>query len=387
VWEQLGESHTVIRFDRPGVGQSTRERNTFDLESEAHYLATVVDEVDLGPVSIFASSCGGPGSIAFAARRPDSVDRMILYSSYLDGTDVAPSETREALVAIVRSTWGSVGAKALADIFKPNASRSEVQQFAEFQRATASPDIAADLLQLTYDMNASEFAGDVRCPVLVVYRNGDRAIHPRCSRPLLESLPDVSLVELEGSAHMVNDGDSVALVREIERFLLGHSPHEFASRELVTVLFSDIVNSTPMATSLGDDAWRSRLDEHDRISTQAVEQLGGRVIKTTGDGVLATFPLPSQALACANALHRELASVGIQLTVGLHAGEVEVRGDDIAGIAVNIAARVLGQAASGQTLATSTVRDLSAGSGHSFVEIVTTELKGVDGSWTLCSTT
>ena len=138
-----------------------------------------------------------------------------------------------------------------------------------------------------------------------------------------------------------------------------------------------------MATDLGDGAWRTRLDEHDRTTKSAVEHHGGRVVKTTGDGVLAVLDLPTQALGCAKTLHRHLRHQGIEITAGIHAGEIEARGDDIAGIVVNIAARVQSTAAAGTTRTTAMVRDLSAGSGFDFAEVATTELKGIDGDWVL----
>jgi class 3 adenylate cyclase len=152
-------------------------------------------------------------------------------------------------------------------------------------------------------------------------------------------------------------------------------------------LFTDIVGSTTMATELGDGAWRMRLEEHDRTTRAAVEHHAGRVVKTTGDGVLAVFDLPTQALGCAKSLHRSLRPQGIEITAGIHVGEIEARGDDIAGIAVNVAARVQSTAVSGTTRTTAMVRDLSAGAGHRFAEVTTTELKGVGGTWTLYEAT
>lgn len=381
--DQLGANHTVIRYDRPGVGQSAGHRTSFTLEDEVRYLSTLIDEIDLGPVAMLAMSCGGPPAISFAARHPDRVSGLVLFASYVDGQDIAPTDSQMALVALVRSTWGSVGSRTLADIFMPAADRSDVADYARYQRAVSSPDLAADLLRMTFDMDVRADAPLVRCPVLVLHRTGDRAVHPRCGRALAGRLPEARLVELEGSGHSMNDGDSTALVREVEQFLLGYSSVEYVSRRLATILFTDIVGSTKMATDLGDGAWRMRLDEHDRRTRAAVEHHAGRVVKTTGDGVLAVFDLPTQALGCAKQLHRDLRPQGIEITAGIHVGEIEARGDDIAGIAVNVAARVQSTATSGTTRTTATVRDLSAGAGYDFAEVATTELAGVDGTWTL----
>jgi class 3 adenylate cyclase len=384
---QLGQNHTVVRYDRPGVGQSARPRTSFTIDDEVSYLRTVIEAVGGSSVSLLAMSCGGPPAITLAAREPDLVSNLVLYASYGDGHGIAPADTRNALVELVRTTWGSVGSKALADIFLPSATRAEVAEFARTQREIASPTVAAQLLQLTYDMDAQRPAGSVRCPVLVLHRSGDRAVHPRCGRALAEAIPGSTFIELPGTEHSMNQGDSAALVREVERFLLGSSTLEFASRELAALLFTDIVDSTPVASRLGDEEWSMRLDEHDRMSRSAVEHFGGRTVKNTGDGILAVFGLPTQALACARQLHRDIERLGLQIRTGIHVGEIEARGDDIAGIAVNVAARVMGCAGPGETRVTSVVPVLSAGSGFAFAELPPTQLKGVDGEWVLSTAT
>lgn len=381
--DQLGANHTVIRYDRPGMGQSAGHRTSFTQEDEVRYLTTLVDAIDLGPVAMLAMSCAGPPAISFAARYPDRVSKLVLFASYPDGGDIAPADSRAALVALVRSTWGSVGSRTLADIFMPGADRSDVADYARYQRAVSTPDLAADLLQMSFDMDARAEAPLVRCPVLVLHRKGDRAVPPRCGRALAALIPAADIVELDGSGHSMHEGDSTALVREVEQFLLGYSSVEYVSRRLATILFTDIVGSTKMATDLGDGGWRARLNEHDRTTRAAVEHHAGRVVKTTGDGVLAVFDLPTQALGCARTLHRNLRPQGIEITAGIHVGEIEARGDDIAGIAVNVAARVQSTASSGTTRTTAMVRDLAAGSSYHFTEVTTTELKGVGGTWTL----
>jgi class 3 adenylate cyclase len=387
LFDLLGTNHTVVRYDRPGTGRSARPRTSFTLEDEIVYLQAVIEDLAITPVSLVAMSCGGPPAVALAARRPDLVARLVLYASYIDGTDIAPTDTRDALVALVRSAWGSVGSRALADIFLPSATRDQIAEFARSQQEVATPDVAAELLQLTYDMEVRSEVDHVQCPVLVLHRSGDRAIHPRCGQALARALATASMVELPGTAHSMHEGDSVALVREIERFLLGSSSLEFSSRELAAVLFTDIVDSTPLAARLGDEEWAMRLDEHDRISRAAVEHFGGRTVKDTGDGALAVFGLPTQALSCARKLHRDLQQLGFQVRAGIHVGEIELRGDDIAGIEVNTAARVMGQATGGDTLVTSVVRDLSAGSGFAFDDLPLTRLKGIDGEWVLSRAT
>lgn len=383
LFDLLGKRQTVIRYDRPGVGVSGGERDSFTIEDEVRYLETVVRHVDVGPVSMLAMSCGGPPAISLAVDSPELVRALVLYASYPCGRRLAKSDSRDALVAFVRSMWGTVGSRTMSDMFKPGATRSEMKEFADYQREVSTPDTAAELMRLTFDMDVSDVAPLLECPVLVLHRSSDAVVPARFGRDLVELIPGARHVEFDGSDHHMADGDSDALVREVERFLLGNSSLDLVDRRLATVLFTDIVESTPLVARLGDEAWRSRLDEHDRIVESTVVDYGGHLVKSTGDGVLGLFELPTQAARCARALHDAVAPLDLALRVGLHTGEIELRGDDVLGVAVHVAARVQAEAGPGMTLATSTVRELSAGGGIEFEPYVTTALRGVGGDWTL----
>jgi class 3 adenylate cyclase len=203
-------------------------------------------------------------------------------------------------------------------------------------------------------------------------------------RYLAEHIPDARLVVLEGQDHAPFAGDSDRIVAEIERFLTGESHDRAADdRLLATILFTDIVESTGRASALGDAKWRGLLDEHDATVDVELTRHRGRKVKTTGDGVLALFDGPARAVRCGEALRDGLRGLGIEIRAGLHTGEVEVRGDDVGGIAVHIAARVLGLASPGEVLVSRTVTDLVAGSGIGFTDRGEHPLKGVTGSWQL----
>ena len=177
--------------------------------------------------------------------------------------------------------------------------------------------------------------------------------------------------------------DADTLIDEIEEFLTGARRRPAMDRVLATVLFTDIVRSTERAASLGDNQWSRLLDDHDRICAEHVDRYRGRMVKSTGDGVLATFDGPARAIACALDLRAALRPLGIEIRVGLHTGEIELRGDDIGGIAVHIAARIDGLAGDGEVLVSRTVVDLVVGSGIEFLDRGEHELKGVPGTWTL----
>jgi class 3 adenylate cyclase len=217
----------------------------------------------------------------------------------------------------------------------------------------------------------------------VIQRTDNPFIGPEQSRYVAEHISDARYVELPGADHIPWLGDSDALVDEIEEFLTGVRPAPQPDRLLATVLFSDIVGSTARAVASGDRVWRDRLDAHDAMVRRQLERFGGKEIKTTGDGFLAIFDSPVRGILCGQAIRDAAQQIGMDVRVGLHTGEIERRGDDIAGVAVHIAARVAGLAGSGDVLVSRTVTDLVAGSGISFDDRGERDLRGVPGTWRL----
>jgi class 3 adenylate cyclase len=221
----------------------------------------------------------------------------------------------------------------------------------------------------------------VHVPTLVIHRTHDRLVNVRHGRWLAEHLPNATYLELPGDDHTLWSPGAAEVIGEIEEFLTGARATTEPDRVLATVLFTDIVDSTGTASQLGDQRWRHLLEDHDRATRAAITRYGGRAIKSTGDGFLATFDGPARGIRCAQAATDAAAGLGIQIRAGLHTGECEVRGDDIAGMAVHIAARVSALAEPGEVLVSRTVRDLVAGSGIEFEDRGTHELKGVPESW------
>lgn len=247
--------------------------------------------------------------------------------------------------------------------------------------------MAGEILRRNIEIDIRSLLPAVSQPTLVVHCTRDPLMPVEFGRYIAAHIPDARLVEIDGEFHASWRSEDQAKVRvPIRAFLddmqgfVGAGPGE---RVLATVLFSDIVGSTDRAVDLGDAAWRRLLDRHDTITEEQVTRFGGRVVKTTGDGVLATFDGPSRAVACARALHEATSSIGLPIRAGLHTGEVERRGKDLGGIGVHIAARVAGLAAPGEVLATRTVRDLTVGSGLEFSERGRHQLKGLPDEWEL----
>jgi class 3 adenylate cyclase len=223
----------------------------------------------------------------------------------------------------------------------------------------------------------------LRVPTLILHRAGDPLIRPEHGRFLAEHIPDSRHVELDGDDHLFFVGETDRMLDEIELFLTGSATRAEPDRLLASVLFTDIVGSTDTAAALGDRRWREVLDHHDELTREHVERFRGRIIKTTGDGALATFDGPARAIRCAIALQDAASQAGMQLRAGIHTGEVEQRGDDIGGIAVHLAARVQALAGAHEVMVSRTVADLVAGSGIAFSDRGEHELKGVPGRWRL----
>jgi class 3 adenylate cyclase len=223
----------------------------------------------------------------------------------------------------------------------------------------------------------------VEVPTLVLCRTGARLGAPAGSRHLAEEIPGARFVELPGNDFFPFAGDADAVADEVEEFLTGTRSHRAVDRVLATILFCDIVGSTEQATQLGDLEWRARLDAHDAAIRQQLDRYRGVEVNTTGDGFLARFETPARAIQCGIAMCDAARQTGVEIRVGIHTGEAELRGDDLGGIAVHIAARVLAAASPGAVCVTSTVKDLVTGSGLAFHDRGRHELKGVPGDWQL----
>jgi class 3 adenylate cyclase len=251
--------------------------------------------------------------------------------------------------------------------------------WAKAERASAPPGTMRALWETTDALDFRDILPAIRVPTLVVCRAGEP--QAPASEYLAAHIPGARLAVLDGVDHYPWFGDADAWLDEVEEFLTGHRPVIRPDRVLATVVFTDIVDSTARAAELGDKAWRELLDRHDALVTRALERHRGRKVNPTGDGVLAIFDGPARAVQCATAIRDGVAELGLQARAGAHTGEIELRGDDIGGIAVHIGARVAGLAGPGDVFVSRTVTDLVAGSGIVFQDRGERELKGVPGSW------
>jgi class 3 adenylate cyclase len=236
---------------------------------------------------------------------------------------------------------------------------------------------------MTQDVDVRSALPMVSAPTLVIHRTDDFAVPISAGRYFADRIPEATLVELDGTDHLWWVGDQDAILDAIEEFLTGAAPDRAAERVLATVLFTDICGSTERAAKLGDSRWRDLLGRHDAVFRAELDRQRGREVKATGDGFLATFDVPARGIRCAQAAGTALRREGLEIRAGLHTGECELRGDDVAGIAIHIAARIAARAQGGEVLVSRTVTDLVAGSGLRFEDRGSHELKGVPEPWHL----
>jgi class 3 adenylate cyclase len=276
--------------------------------------------------------------------------------------------------------WGS---REIAQVMFPADDERLIEWGIKWQRNSISPDAIPRFYDMLEHSDVRQVLPTIRVPTLVMHRKGDLAVPIENSRYIANAIPGAKLVELEGDQHLPFLGDWDAVQDEVEEFLVGERSARRTDRVLATILMSDIVDSTERAQEMGDAHWRRMLDNHDEIARDLLDRWQGRLIKNTGDGLLATFDGPARAIRCAASLRDELRSLGLEIRLGLHTGEVEMRGDDVGGIAVHIGARVVAAAGPGELLVSESVPPLVAGSGIEFEPRGTHELKGVPGDWRL----
>lgn len=384
---RLGSFARVILFDRRGVGLSDPVKGAPTLEERMDDVRAVMDAAGSERAALLGMSEGATMCMLFAATYPQRTTALVLWGAMARSTvadDYPWAPPKEALLEaneeLVSPLWGQ---GATIEIFSPSlAEDPRAREFqARFERQAASPMRVQQLFEMFLDTDVRGALPLIQTPTLVLHRRGDRAVNYRAARWLAEQIEGSRYVEFEGGDHFPWVGDSNAPLETIEEFLTGVRPGPAPERVLATVLFTDIVDSTRLATELGDRRWRNLLEEHQKVVRARLERFEGREVKTTGDGFLAVFDGPTRAVECARAIADDMPSLGIEVRAGLHTGEVELMGDDVGGIAVHVAARVSALAGSGAVLASRTVRDLATGSGIEFDHFGHHALKGVADEW------
>ncbi|MGI8726592.1 MAG: adenylate/guanylate cyclase domain-containing protein [Solirubrobacterales bacterium] len=388
--KRIGKFCRMISFDRRGLGLSDPVGVPATLEEQVEDIDAVLDAAGTRRVAIMAEAEGTMMAVMYAATHPERVSHLVLLHP-LARVSSAPgyewtwteAERLERFVRPQIERWGTGEAgEGLAPVLAARDPRF-IEWFGRWERLSASPGVVAEAMELSGKMDVREILPQVQAPTLVLNRTDALAFEDRHAAYAAEHIPGAELRELPGR-DVISIGDGVEeLCDAIEEFVCEHAPMRAAERALSTVLFTDVVGSTERAAELGDKRWRELLELHDRITREQVGRFGGRAIKSTGDGFLASFDGPARAVRCALELGERLRSESVEIRAGLHTGEVELMEDDIGGMAVHIGARIADLAEGGEVLASSTVRDLVVGSGIEFAERGSRQLKGVPGQWTL----
>lgn len=385
----LGEAFRVIVFDKRGQGMSDRIDGVPSLEERIDDLRAVMEAAGSERATIFGLSEGGPMSLLFAASYPEKVDHLVLFGAMarFDGAEDYPHRPQlEVYIDDFVEAWGK-GALVPLMASEADCDPGFPEWLARFERMSASPSAIRKFLMANKRIDVRPILSDVRLPTLIIQRRKDKAVAHGNGRYLADNISEAMYLELPGSSHLPWLGNSEMVVASIVRFAeasgLASIGEGLEERRLATALFTDIVQSTEQLAGMGDQRWRETLDRHDRLAENLVQHFRGRIVKNTGDGILALFDGPTRALYCAQRLSQELEDIDLGVRAGLHIGEVVTRGEDIAGLAVNIAARVMGEAKPGEVLVTKTLMDLTGGSEISFEPSGTHNLKGVPGTFNL----
>jgi class 3 adenylate cyclase len=385
-FEHLARFARVVTLDKRGQGLSDRIVGAPTLEQRADDVRAVMDAVGMKRVALIGNSEGAALVAYFAATYPESMSHLIIMAGLVKfaRSEGFPWGTTENQATGMAKYWGT------GRVFQSIApdtlgGKDQLAALARYERQSCSPGNFRALLELNMKLDVLPILPQIRVPTLIIHRTTDTAIPIEAARHTASFIPGARIFEQTAGDHLIFNGDYPALCTEIEEFVTGErrDAPPTVDRVLATVLFTDIVDSTSQAAAMGDAAWRKKLDEHDRIATRLIDQHRGRLIKMTGDGVLAMFDGPGRAIRCALGMDPALARLQLSVRAGLHTGEVEERGDDIGGIAVHAASRVMTNAGPGEVLVSRVVADLVAGSGISFADRGETELKGMPGTWRL----
>jgi len=385
IWEQtssvdfftrLAGFSRLILFDKRGTGLSDRVTGAPDLEVRMDDVRAVMDAAGSERAAVFGMSEGGAMSMLFAATYPERTRALMLYGTYAHyPTWVLSGERLQNFIDVIERGWGTGDT---VEFFMPSkvSDKAFRREWARRERQGASPAAAVALTRMNTEIDVRPILPAIRVPTLVLHRTGDPRINVEAGRYIGRHIPGAKYVELPGEDHVPFDIYD-RILDEVEEFLTGSRSEVEIDRVLATVLFTDIVDSTKRAAELGDRHWRSLLDRHDNAVRQQLARFRGQEVKNLGDGFMATFDGPARAVRCATAISDTVKQLGIAVRSGLHTGEIELKRDDVAGIAVHIAARVAAEAEAGETVVSSTVRDLVAGSGLRFQDRGVRALKGL----------
>ena len=387
-FERFSKFCRLVRFDKRGTGLSDRPTKMATLEERTDDIRAVMDAVGIQRAHVFGVSEGGSMACMFAAMYPERTQSLIIWGAqakWLNTPDHPWGQTAaeyQEMIRAIRDDWPTVdyvvgpGAGLGKD-----ADPALIEAVLRYMRAAASPSAVRAYEEMNALIDTRPILPAIKAPTLVMNRVGDPCAIVGAARDMASRIPGAIFKEYPGNSHRIMLDDMDIILSDIQEFMTGERPIESADRVLATVMFVDVVSSTERAAQLGDAAWRGLLHSYYAIVRKALARHRGREVNTSGDGMLATFDGPARAVRCALEIAQAVKQLGIDVRASVHIGECELMGDNIGGLAVHIGARILGKAAPGEVLTSSTVKDLVAGSGLQFDPRGVETLKGVPGEW------
>jgi class 3 adenylate cyclase len=385
----------VLLFDKRGTGLSDPVARPPTFEERMDDIRAVLDDAGVEQAAVYGLSEGGPMAMLFAATYPERVTHLMLYGTFAVGPGVLRDEGDphgiawcERILPMFEDSIEHWGEGRSIDFLAAKVANRPLERrlWASWERTGSSPGVIKHLLTSVLSLDVRAVLPTISAPTVVVHFRDDMAVSPSVGEQVAAAIPGARMVVLDGGDHIpFSLADINRAADEIEAHLTGARPATHPDRQLLTVVFTDIVASTERAVELGDDAWGELMARHDATVRSLLAEHRGREIKTLGDGFLATFDGPGRAVAFARTLSAQLDALDIAVKVGVHSGECDVTADDVRGLAVNIASRVCSLAQPGEVLVTSTVRDLIVGSGVELVDRGAHRLKGLPGKWTLAA--
>jgi class 3 adenylate cyclase len=389
-FEKFSQFCRLIRFDKRGTGLSDRPTKMATLEERTDDIRAVMDAVGIERAHLFGGSEGGSMASMFAAMHPGRTQSLIIWGAqakWINTPDHPWGQTWEehqAMLDMIHDGWPTVeyvvgpGAGMGKD-----ADPAVIENMLRYMRAAASPSAVRAYEEMNAFIDTRPILPLIKAPTMVMNRTGDPVAICAAAQDMASRIPGAIFKEYPGDSHSAMLDDMDVVLSDIQEFITGERPAESADRVLATVMFIDIVGSTDRAVKLGDAAWRDLLRNYYDIVRRTLVRFRGREASVAGDGFLATFDGPARAVRCALELTKEVRQLGFDIRAGVHIGECEMIGDDVGGVAVHIGARIMSEATPAEVLASSTVKDLVAGSGLSFAERGVHALKGVPGEWLL----
>jgi class 3 adenylate cyclase len=402
--ERLGEFLTCVTFDKRGIGLSDRFDGIPTLEQRIGDMHCVLDAVGWDKAHVFGVSEGAMMGQLFAADFPDRVESLGLLNStmtpryrrqvrnYIEPGD-APFPRNQDITdrfMQIADTWSEDPSYMIRYELPSQIGNDSVTRWmGRLQRFSSTPKEFRKQFDSLVALDAGDAPERITTRTLVMHVKGDQVLPVAIGRLLAKLIPDATYVEFQGTDHFAWCMDSWReIVDTYVEFVTGRAVPATGRRRFATVLFTDIVNSTHRSSAVGDARWRTTLESHDRIARELIDKHEGRLVKSTGDGLLAVFEMPSQAVSCGLELVEDLRGIGVEVRAGAHAGEIEVRDDgDVGGITVHIAARVEQEAADGELWVSSTIRDMLLGGRVCFGDRGQHQLKGIDDGWHLYAAT